>query len=61
MMPTTMEKSSDAKNMSPKPSDLELGEVITRDAVFGEITNEGPNYRNVRNKSHSFVLKMIRL
>lgn len=26
----------------------QLGEVQTHDAVFGEITERGPNYRNVR-------------
>lgn len=30
----------------PEPHDLEA--VQTRDAVFGEISEAGPNYRNVR-------------
>lgn len=34
-------------SLSPTPSDLRVGQV-TEDAVWGEVTGEGPNYRNVR-------------
>lgn len=34
--------------MSTKKEDLESHEDQTQDAVFGEITEEGPNYRSVR-------------
>lgn len=34
--------------MSAKKEDLEGHEDQTQDAVFGEITEEGPNYRSVR-------------
>ncbi|EAU37949.1 conserved hypothetical protein [Aspergillus terreus NIH2624] len=33
-------------SLSPTPSDLRVGQV-TEDAVWGEVTGEGPNYRNV--------------
>ena len=30
------------------PGETHLGNVHTEDAVFGTITEDGPNYRNVR-------------
>lgn len=33
--------------MSPVPSHVGVGQV-TEDAVWGEVTGEGPNYRSVR-------------
>lgn len=38
------------EELPPKPSELEHTQTITQDAVFGEITEEGPNYRNVRRR-----------
>lgn len=35
------------EELPPKPSELEHTQTVTQDAVFGEITEEGPNYRNV--------------
>ena len=34
------------ESLAPIPSQVE-GQLCSRDAVFGEITEEGPNYRNV--------------
>lgn len=42
------------KDKPPMPVDHEFGNVsnnVQHDAVFGEITDEGPNYRNVRTHS----------
>lgn len=52
-----MAKDTEAQNgmdvIAPAPSYMQHGEVLehsptTHDAVFGEITEGGPNYRNVR-------------
>jgi hypothetical protein len=40
----------EAKDLAQLPSQLGEGEIrqeFTQDAVFGEITEGGPNYRNV--------------
>lgn len=43
-----MDVGSDAE-AAPLPSDLVAdGQTITQDAVFGEVTEDGPNYRSVR-------------
>lgn len=34
-------------NLGPQDNEHQLGELQTHDAVFGEITEYGPNYRNV--------------
>ena len=36
----------DMQDHAPKKE--EVWEEVTHDAVFGEISEEGPNYRNVR-------------
>lgn len=40
-----MTEKKEANNLTPVPS--QDGQVCTHDAVFGEITEDGPNYRNV--------------
>lgn len=44
----TNDKASDTP---PKPGHHEFGETIEHDDVFGEITTDGPNYRNVSSPS----------
>lgn len=44
------DKKEDPEIMAPEASHSEgphLDKAITEDAVFGTITSEGPNYRNV--------------
>jgi len=46
-----MPEEKDIVNLAPVPS--QVGQVLEdqnyeKDAVFGEITGEGPNYRSVR-------------
>lgn len=41
-----MTEKKQGESLSPIPSHLGTGEV-TEDAVWGEVTGEGPNYRNV--------------
>lgn len=42
-----MSEKKQGEPMSPVPSRLGEGQV-TEDAVWGEVTGEGPNYRSVR-------------
>lgn len=42
-----MSEKKHGESLSPVPSHLGVGQV-TEDAVWGEVTGEGPNYRNVR-------------
>lgn len=46
----TMPEKKENDGLSPVPSQIGHveGQSSSHDAVFGEITEEGPNYRNVR-------------
>jgi hypothetical protein len=47
---TDMKKEKDLEGLgtSPSQNDLDPSSDIAHDDVFGEITEHGPNYRNVR-------------
>lgn len=52
----------DSENQAPEPTKHHHGEdpAITNDAVFGTITEDGPNYRNVRTSQyHKLDPKLI--
>lgn len=38
---------SDCGDVRTGPDNIEVGEIVQRDAVFGELTEDGPNYRSV--------------
>lgn len=44
-----MAEKKESTNLTPSPSqeDQVQGSQMTHDAVFGEIRDDGPNYRNV--------------
>jgi hypothetical protein len=44
----------DSENQAPEPTKHHGEEAgVTNDAVFGTITEDGPNYRNVRHLMHT--------
>lgn len=44
----------DSENQAPEPTKHHGEEAgVTNDAVFGTITEDGPNYRNVRHPVHA--------
>lgn len=44
---TASEKSSNLAAVPPQVGEIEEQEAYIHDAVFGDITGRGPNYRNV--------------
>lgn len=49
-----MKKEKDLEGLAPSPSnDVQTSAIHNHDDVFGEITESGPNYRNV---CFSFVM-----
>jgi hypothetical protein len=56
-MKNTMKKSDalDASDASNDKPDTQQLEVTTYDDVFGEITDDGPNFRNVSRSIHQVV------
>ena len=49
-----LEEGAKEKSTSPDPS-------MVQDAVFGEITEEGPNYRDVKNSCGQCLLDLLTL
>jgi len=46
----------DSENQAPEPTKHHGEEAgVTNDAVFGTITEDGPNYRNVCSPEHHYL------